>query len=214
MSKVKNADLWYIIGYIATDGYLSIDGRHINITSKDREHLYKIKSALNLENIIGRKYREKNDEKRFSQLQFGDIKFYKYLQKIGFTPKKSLTLGELNINNNFFNDFLRGVIDGDGNISTWINSNNYSRQWCLRVYSASERFIRWIDNKIYQEFGISGKLYSRKAKDRINSIYLLKFGKISGSKILKRIYYDGCLSLERKLLQAKLCLQEANKMVN
>ena len=48
--KIDPTHLWYIIGYIATDGYLSIDGRHINITFKDRQHLYKIRDVLNLKN--------------------------------------------------------------------------------------------------------------------------------------------------------------------
>lgn len=130
VKKIKPSDLWYVIGYIATDGYLSSDKRHINITSKDRDHLYKIKAALYLQNTIGRKS-SGFSEKNFSQLQFGDVKFYRFLEGLGLTSKKSLTLGPLSINNNFFKDFLRGVIDGDGNISTWIHKTNHNRQRML-----------------------------------------------------------------------------------
>ena len=214
VNKIKQSDLWYTIGYIATDGSLSIDGRHINITSKDRDHLYKIRTALNLGNKIGKKSREQSQEKKFSQLQFGDVRFYRYLLRLGLTSRKSLTIGPLNVDDNFFADFLRGVIDGDGNISTWIHKTNHHRQWCLRIYSASQIFIEWLNDRINQEFGVKGRLYSRKEKDRVNSIYLLKFGKSAASKILERIYYEGSLSLERKLAQARLCLQKAAKMVN
>ena len=211
INRIESADLWYVVGYIATDGYLSIDGRHINITSKDRDHLYKIRSALKLDNKIGRKSRVAHDEKRFSQLQFGDVKFYRFLKGLGLVSRKSLTLGPLNIDDKFFKDFFRGVIDGDGNISTWIHRTNHNRQWCLRIYSASKVFIEWLNNRVNQEFGIKGRLYSKKDKDRDNFIYLLKFGKLSALKILKRIYYDKSLFLERKFLQAQLCLQEGQK---
>ena len=112
INRIESADLWYVVGYIATDGYLSIDGRHINITSKDRDHLYKIRSALKLDNKIGRKSRVAHDEKRFSQLQFGDVKFYRFLKGLGLVSRKSLTLGPLNIDDKFFKDFFRGVING------------------------------------------------------------------------------------------------------
>ena len=182
INRIESADLWYVVGYIATDGYLSIDGRHINITSKDRDHLYKIRSALKLDNKIGRKSRVAHDEKRFSQLQFGDVKFYRFLKGLGLVSRKSLTLGPLNIDDKFFKDFFRGVIDGDGNISTWIHRTNHNRQWCLRIYSASKVFIEWLNNRVNQEFGIKGRLYSKKDKDRDNFIYLLKFGKLSALK--------------------------------
>lgn len=199
--------IWYIIGYIATDGSLSIDGRHINITSKDRGHLYNIKNALHSKNTIGRKTRLISEEKKYSQLQLGDVNFYKYLQSLGFTTRKSLTLGEININNDFFNDFLRGVIDGDGNISTWVHRTNNHTQWTLRIFSASPNFINWIKVKIAKEFSISGRLYIRLARNRDNPMYVLKFGKIAAKNILKQIYYPGCLSLERKFLKAQICLQ-------
>lgn len=207
LGKIKSSDLWYVIGYITTDGYLSTDNRHINITSKDRKHLYSIKEALLLKNRIGRKTRGYEKEKRYSQLQFGDVIFYRYLETIGLSSRKSLTLGSINLNEEFFMDFLRGVIDGDGNISTWIHRTNNHQQWCLRIFSASPVFIKWLNNKIKEKFGLEGKLYIRVGKNRVNPIYILKFGKIAATKILKIVYYPDCLSLQRKFLKAQLCLQ-------
>ena len=181
--------------------------RHINITSRDREHLYVIRNALLIKNKVGRKTRSKSETKKYSQISFGDVVFYKHLVSLGITPRKSLTLGKITIDKIFFNDFLRGVIDGDGNISTWIHRTNNHRQWTLRIFSASPIFINWLNEAIEEEFNIRGRLYSRKRKDRNNSTYTLKFGKIDATKILQRIYYPSCLSLERKFLKAQLCLQ-------
>lgn len=208
ISKIKPSNLWYVIGYIATDGNLSIDGRHINITSKDREHLYKIRKALYLENAIGSKARVAEAERKYSYLQFGDVVFYKFLNTIGLISRKSLTLGPLNIDRRFFLDFLRGIIDGDGNISSWIHKTNFNHQWCLRIFSASHEFIKWVSDEIEDSFKIQGKLYFKKRSDRKNGHYTLKYGKHDAKAILRRLYYNKCLCLNRKLLKAQLCLQE------
>lgn len=214
LNKVSSANLWYVIGYIATDGNLSIDGRHINITSKDRDHLYLIRKALFLKNKVGRKARKRGGEKEYSHLAFGDVKFFKYLKEIGITPKKSLTLGPFNIKREFFVDFLRGIIDGDGNISTWIHRTNLNRQWCLRIFSASFLFIQWLNKSIESNFEVEGKLYFEKRIEKKNGHYVLKYGKKAAMQILKIVYYPKCLSLERKYTQAQFCLQHSAKVVN
>lgn len=210
LSRIKLENLWYIIGYIAADGYLSKDGRHINITSKDRDHLYSIRKALFLKNKIGRKYRSNEKVKTYSQLQFGDVNFYRYLLGLGFLQQKSLNLGVIKVEKGYFADFLRGVIDGDGNISSWIHKTNQSRQWSLRIVSAAYLFISWLANKIEEHFKVKGKLYIRKSKHRKNPICVLKFGKTFAKIILSQIYYDGCLALKRKFAKAELCLQDHN----
>ena len=70
----------YAIGLITTDGNLSPDGRHINLTTKDYDLAVTFKRCLGLENKIGRKARGSNlDEKRYFVVQFGDVSFYGFL---------------------------------------------------------------------------------------------------------------------------------------
>jgi hypothetical protein len=212
--NLKKADLWYVIGLIVTDGNLSSSGRHINITSKDGSHLVIIKKVLGLGNKIGWKARGGSTEKKYSFLQFGDKKFYQYLCKIGLSPKKSLILEEIAVNQRYFRDFLRGVIDGDGCISTWIHRGNGHRQWSLRIVSGAKIFSHWLKKEVEDFFGVQGRLYVRREKGRKNPLYLLKFGKLAAKVILEKTYYQGSLSLNRKFLKTKICLQDANRMVN
>lgn len=214
LKNIKSKNLWYVIGYIATDGHLSKDGRHLNITSKDKDHLEKIKQVLGLNIKIGKKGRGGSKNKIYSQLQFSDVKFYKFLLSIGFVQQKSLNIGEINVDKNFFEDFLRGIIDGDGSISTWIHKSNLHRQWSLRIISAAPKFIKWLKKKTESHFDVKGKLYCYKYKNKINPIYILKFGKLPAKIILKSIYYKGCFSLSRKNNQSIICLQDENKMIN
>lgn len=206
LSLVDPRELWYIVGFITTDGNLSPDGRHISITSKDRPMLFKIRRALHLNNRIGRKASGSNSEKIYSVLQFGDVKFYQYLLKIGLMQRKSLILGKLKIPQKYFIDFLRGVIDGDGCIEHWIHRSNGNQQWSLRLISGSEIFLRWLKENVEKLFKTSGKFYVRKLPER-NNLYILKFGKFPAKIILRGCYYDDCFALARKLQTAKKCLQ-------
>lgn len=212
LEKIKPNDLWYIIGLITTDGNLSKDGRHINLTSKDRSLLISVKKALLLKNKIGRKARAKEKGKKYSFLQIGDKKFYNFLLSIGLTQRKSLTLGKLSIPHSYFPDFLRGVIDGDGNIHTWIHNTNGNRQWALRIFSGSREFILWLKQKIENYFSTSGKIYISKRKGRKNYLYIIKFGKFATKLILENIYKDGPLVLNRKAKRVRKCLQDEDHL--
>src|SRR3989344_5863929 len=159
LSLVKPQDLWYVVGLIATDGNLSIDGRHLSITSKDEDLLEGVKRALHINNKIGKKARSSGKEKKYSVLQISDVKFYHFLQKVGLEKRKSLTLKPLNIPSEYFTDFIRGVIDGDGNISMWKHKTNNNIQWSLRIFSGSQKFMIWLKSKMENLFRVQGKLY-------------------------------------------------------
>ena len=214
LKSIGPKNFWYVVGYIATDGHLNKDGRHLSITSKDESHLVKIKKAMGLVVKIGKKSRGGSKDKIYSQIQFGDVKFYKYLLSIGFVQQKSLNAGEIKVDKKFFKDFLRGIVDGDGNISTWIHKTNFHRQWSLRITSAAPLFIKWLKEETEDNFDVKGKVYCYKYKYKKNPIYILKFGKLAAKAILRQIYYKNSLSLNRKNLKSIKCLQDENKMVN
>jgi hypothetical protein len=209
LSLVKQNDLWYAIGLIATDGNLSKDARHILITSKDCDFLYELRNALGLKVSIGRKSRGGSKEKIYGVLQFGDVKFYKFLESIGLTQKKSLSLKPLEVPKQYEMDFLRGVIDGDGNIQETTHTTNGNKQWSLRIVSGSPNFLPWLKIIIKRQVGIDGKLHINRSKGR-NPLYILKYGKFAAKIILRGCYYDGALAMERKLKIAKKCIQSEN----
>ena len=203
-------NLWYVIGLIVTDGNLSKDGRHINITSKDRKYLFSIKKVMGLSVKVGRKARGGSLDKIYSYLQFGDVRFYKFLLNVGLVPKKSLILGHLKIDENYFCDFLRGVIDGDGSINSWIHKSNGHEQWALRITSGSRDFMGWLYRESQRHLKVIGKVYMYPKRENHNELYILKFGKIAAKIIFKKCYYKNCLSLNRKLQKSIKCLQSEN----
>lgn len=210
---VDSKSLWYIVGYIVADGNLSKDGRHISITSKDVSHLHKIRFALGQTISIRMKCRSNSKEKIYGDLSFSDVNFYRYLQSINIGPCKSLIQGPVFIDQKYFNDFLRGVIDGDGCIHSWKNKDNSMNQWCVRITSGSKEFAHWLFGMVKNQYSINGKIYCQKYRDR-NPIYIIKFGKIAGQVILRSIYYKDCLCLDRKRVIVEACLLDQSKMVN
>jgi len=197
--KIKGANLWYLVGLIATDGSLSVDGRHIDITSKDYEFLQEIKNVLGIKNKIGNKYN--NKRQRSFHIQITNKNFYEFLLSIGLKPNKSLTLGEIKTPEIYFLDFLRGVIDGDGGMQRWIHNTNKREQWNLRISSGSAKFLEWLQNKITKIIHAKGKFYSNK-----QGLFRLKYGKMAARLIARECYYDGCIGLQRKISLAKACI--------
>ena len=202
LSKVKlewSADFAYAVGLITSDGNLSPDGRHIHFTSKDYDLILQFKSCLKLQNKIGVKARGGSVEKKYFVIQFGDKNFYDFLLSLGLTPAKSKTLGPLLIPVEFFADFLRGCIDGDGNISVSNHPESQHFQLRVRLASASVQFLYWIKGEIAKNFNITGGWIQDLGQKGLN--YYLAFGKSDSIIILKRIYYPGVSSyLSRKYL--------------
>ncbi len=174
----------YAIGLITTDGNLSKDGRHMNMTSKDIDLIMVFKKCLGLSNTIGRKSRGKSKEKKYFQVQFGDINFYNFLVSIGLSPAKSKTLSPLNIPDDYFSDFLRGCIDGDGSIGVFRHPESEHGQLRVRLCSASRNFLQWVKDKISSIYSIEGGWVETK-----NSISVLVYAKADSIKLLNFVYY-------------------------
>ncbi|MEK7576734.1 MAG: LAGLIDADG family homing endonuclease [Patescibacteria group bacterium] len=195
VSLVWSANLAYAIGLIASDGNLSPDGRHINLTSKDEEMIQTFKKCLGLKNRVGRKSRGGFKDKKYYVLQFGDRNFYDFLLALGLMPAKSKVLAELEVPETYFADFFRGCIDGDGNIDIHKHAESRHLQLKMRLCSASLIFLEWIKREITKYTMIHGGWIEKN-----KSVYTLCFGKADSIKISHFMYYDvnvPCLKRKR-----------------
>ena len=204
LKKIKpewSPQLSYLIGVIATDGNLSPDGRHITITSKDADFLLLIRARFNLTSNVGKKRSGLSQEKKYSVLQIGDVNFYRFLLSIGLTPKKSKTIGALNIPPDLFGHFFRGCIDGDGSITLSNHPETTKKQLRIRLCSASKKFVLWTQENLNQNLELGGGwIYSPKTQN----LHTLSYGKADSVKILQYMYHgSGKLYLDRKFKIAK-----------
>ncbi|MDP2632850.1 MAG: hypothetical protein Q8P25_04000 [Candidatus Curtissbacteria bacterium] len=207
-----STNLAYAVGLITTDGCLSIDGRHIDLTSKDKDQIKTFAKLLNLKNKIGLKYSGSQKEKIYCRIQFGNVKFYRFLIKIGLSPHKSKTLGILLIPNKFFRDFLRGHLDGDGCIisyedryNTPINPKYVYQRLMTYFMSASKPHMEWLQMRIKNSLDIQGALLKRKPnEERYATTWTLKFSKKESIILLNWLYYSPSVPyLKRKYRKAK-----------
>ena len=196
---------WYLVGLIATDGCLSGDRRHIDVTLKEEDHLARIRNTIGLRCGVTKKLNGAGQTAY--HMQIGSRILYDRLLMIGLTSKKSLTLGALQVPSHRFTDFLRGVIDGDGNIRRWKHPTNGREQWSLRIFSASKPFMHWISETSSRLWNVEGKIHEELPENKKrHTKYILKYGKLAAKVILGKCYYKRAFALERKRAIADRCV--------
>lgn len=196
----------YAIGLLVTDGSLSKDGRHINFSSKDLELIETFKNCLQLKNTIGRKGSGSVKDKRYYQIQFGDVNFYRFLLEIGLSPAKSKIIAAIEVPDEYFFDFLRGHFDGDGSCYSYFDprwKNSY--MFYLTFGSASKKHIDWLRAKIQLLSGVFGHLVGGKSR----VCYEIRYAKRESLELIKKIYYkNGLPALGRKHLKIQQYLRK------
>lgn len=179
--------LAYVIGLITTDGNLSSDKRHLAFVSKDIEQIILFAKILKLKNKISPHQSSYNPSGKYFHIQFSNVGLYRFLTDLGLSPNKSHTIGELKIPPKYFTDFLRGHLDGDGNISIVKHPESCHPQLRLRFCSASIKHLRWLKIRIAHMYDINGGFISKSVQ---NAQYLT-YSTADAKRLLEFIYYDG-----------------------
>lgn len=204
----------YAVGLIATDGNLSRKPGRISLMSNDADLLEMVRQRFNL-TIPVRPHRG-GSSNRCNRIVWGDRCFYDWLLAVGLTPAKSLTLGPLAIPDEYFADFLRGCIDGDGSIVIYVDRYNaakdpkyvYERLF-VSLVSASPRFLDWVRASVLRLRGLSGHL-SVKRGTGYHDVWCLRYAKRESVNLLKWIYYAPDVpALARKRQKAAQALATA-----
>ena len=184
----------YAIGLITADGCLSSDKRHISLSSKDLEMINNLKVALVLGNKTRRNARGGEKEKRYFVVEFGDKVFYQFLNSIGLHSAKSKTIKSVQIPDQWFSSFLRGLFDGDGTFySSWDKRWPNSFIFKMSFASASPDFVKWLGQSLTRLYGVKG--FIRKGDGVFNLIYC----KGDSRKLYNAMYYKkNLLYLTRK----------------
>lgn len=213
MGKVKikwSANFAYAVGLVVSDGCLYNDERHISLTTKDLEQAVNFQKCLGINVKFGRKGSGSQKDKIYYHIQFGDVKFYQYLESIGITKAKSKTLGAIKIPDEYFFDFLRGTFDGDGCFySYWDKRWRSSHMFYVEFVSASEKHILWLREQISNRLNIFGHITGDIKK---GVIFQLKFAKKEALEIIKKMYYTPrVVCLSRKKLKIRKALKIEDK---
>lgn len=171
----------YCVGLITSDGSLSISGRHVDFSSKDLELIEKISLILGVKNKCSIK--KSGSGSYCYRVQISNVYFYRFLLSVGLIPNKSKQLSGLTIPHDYFFHFLRGCIDGDGNINVYFSKNSRLPQLKIKLSSGSYEFLKWVMTQI-QALTLIKDGWIQHEK----SVYTLVYGKKSGIILLKEIY--------------------------
>jgi len=153
----------YVLGFIIADGCVIKNKRgacFLEISSIDKEIIYKIKKALFTNLAIGiNKSKNENYSRRY-RLQIGSKKIFKNLLNLGIYPRKSKTIKLPVLPDKYFSHFLRGYFDGDGcvNICKFKRKDRKSFSYVLTSVftSGSRNILVEIKNKLQELEVIKG----------------------------------------------------------
>jgi len=215
VARSWSANLAYCVGLITTDGCLYNDGRHIDFTSADIQLVKLFKHLMKLSNRIGHKIGGSSGRK-CPHIQFGNIGLYNWLIGIGLTPRKSLTLGPLDIPKQYFIDFARGCFDGDGTVYSYMDPRwANSHMFYISFASASMVFVDWFRDQLKESLGISGHISGAN-----HNTYQLRYAKTESLVLISKMYYNKqvpCLERKRQkiigVLKKHLHTQSKNQRI-
>jgi hypothetical protein len=186
-------DLAWVVGLMATDGNLARVGHGLTLTSQDVDLLESARRCLALTNRLGSVAGGWGSRGR--RLQWRSRALYEWLVGVGLTPRKSLTLGPLRVPDEYFADFFRGCVDGDGTVLVYVDryhtikkaSYVYTRLY-VSLVSASRPFIDWVRATIYRLLGLLGDVHVKRKPGR-RPVWVLRYAKKGSRRLLSWMYY-------------------------
>ena len=191
----------YILGFIAADGCVQPELRRIKIDLKDEDEdvLIKIQKEIGHKNNLSHYSQEidignKHYTSHTSRLIISSQKMVEDLEKFGIVKNKSniLNIKIDSIPEEFFFDFLRGIIDGDGCISFTVGGT------CNLTITTSTIMAEILNEKIKQIYGESKFYLTHRHKEVLENATLQATNKHFIYQILERTYKEANIYLNRK----------------
>lgn len=117
--KIDSIGKAYFLGFMIADGNVGKDNSiRIELQAKDKYILELFSDELGLNNKL--KYSNRNDKETYT-LTFKSLKTKKDLSQLTVTPNKTFTVQLPLISIELMPHLIRGIIDGDGWITTYFN---------------------------------------------------------------------------------------------
>lgn len=201
----------YIYGLLITDGTLHLKNQEtytgqmfLEINKKDEDIIDKLCNIVPYSTKTER-IRNTNFKEQYHSVKFSISRqnFIKELIEFGFPVKEKTLNAKPPILAYDQNAFWRGVIDGDGSIGIRHRSNSNKLEPYLSLVTKSEvlkeEFCKYAQS-------ITGKEYNPKRNKRDN-IYNIGIGGKMCCKILREIYKNATIYLDRKYNKHLECLE-------
>jgi hypothetical protein len=187
--EIDTEEKAYWLGFISADGGITERVLQIGLQARDRPHLEKLCVALG-DNFLIRDevIQRKSGEFRYSRLCVYSRYLSQSLQNKGVTPRKSYTIKPYaELDPKLYRHYWRGVIDGDGCI--YIDKDNRPRIELCGTWDVVEQFVLWGKTLCESKSNVCKNI----------NIWRCKFTGISAIKIIRELYKDANIFLDRKM---------------
>lgn len=189
----------YVLGFIAADGNICKSGNShmVQIGCDDLDIIEKIKKTLSLNSPIQKRKRQQNTKISY-QLRFSDRKIYFRLQKLGITPRKSLTIRPPRaMPSKFTSHYVRGFFDGDG--SVWISKRSNKKRLVSVFYTASVKMVDFLYKIVRSNCPLFvGKIQITQTPTKKGVYYSIVLGHRDSLLLSKYLYNEATIYLNRK----------------
>lgn len=191
--NIHTEEQFYWLGFMYADGNISSVGNRIEVrlSYKDLEHLEKFRKFLNLSTKIKTGVCNGNP---FCHLSIRNKHMWNTLYSYGCIPRKSLILTYPNISTltgeNVYH-FIRGYVDGDGCLCTYMRRNTMQTRLDL---VGTEAFLEKIKEKLQEK----GYIKNKTSKNWKNQAYSLTYSNVPSRRIARLLYVHATIYLERK----------------
>lgn len=192
----------YFFGFVQGDGHLSRSKRQPNkgkltveLSVRDKDILFQFQRMFP-ESSISYRHRTTNFSDDYDSVIWRMCRqeFREQLETLGVpTGKKSLIVAPPKVSFSTF-DYWRGFIDADGSLGLTIKGLPY-----LSLVTASQHMAVAYESLIFDILG-KHKALNRNKRDSVYNITLFREDAI---QVIRVLYYEGCLALNRKLEKAK-----------
>jgi DNA-binding transcriptional regulator WhiA len=181
----QNANMAYIMGFLAADGNVSKNGNRIQsqLSIKDKSHLEKIQAEIGgceVYEYLSNGYKSCGWHCYSAQIK-NDLISY------GIIPNKTGTLSmPKNLKKIYWKDFIRGYFDGDGSI------HKDGSGFRVDITCANQELLDDINS-----FFVENNIKSSNIMKDHNNVYI-RYRSQASIDIYNLLYYDNCLCLDRK----------------
>lgn len=181
--KRQSSQMAYILGFLLADGRLEPTGISFVVgKKKDKPLLEKINQAMESNYPI-----EERKDGSFRLRIFNPI-IIQDLRRLGcnFGKMKNSTIP--NISSQFFRDFVRGYLDGDG----WITGDRKDMEISIGFSSGNQNFLQNLIKKLNRKLNLSRNNLRKKEKltknNKISIYYQVEYYSNNAYKIIRYLY--------------------------
>ncbi len=202
--NLDNPHYAYLFAFIQTDGHLYNNTRNrgklsIEVSKKDEQILWAFKNLIPFNSSVVERVRRTNFSPNYTSViwRVYDKRFRDNLELLGLPNGNKSELIKPPSCNYSKKDYFRGLVDGDGSLG--LTSKGFP--FLSLVTSSSYIAIEYL--QLIKEITGKAKTSNKNTRD---SVYNIVVYKEDAQLLAGYLYYDGCLALPRKLINASQVL--------